>query len=111
LGGGRGESINPPATKLTHPLPVATSNRAELTYSNYFINMAVKIVRSISYLIKTRFGRKSNRYARLERSPSEEELENIQNERLESAIREGLKQGAVILVLPPPVCKKCGQQV
>jgi predicted Zn-ribbon and HTH transcriptional regulator len=73
--------------------------------------MAVKIVRRLSYMIKTKFGRKSNRYARLERSPSEEELENVHNEQLESAIREGLRQGAVILVLPPPLCKKCGQQV
>jgi hypothetical protein len=69
--------------------------------------MAVKMVRTLSHLIKTRLGRGGSRYARLERSPSEEELENAQNERVESAIREGLRQGAVILVLPPPICKKC----
>ena len=74
--------------------------------------MAIKIARTLSYMIKSRFGRRSNgRYARLERSPSEEELENLHNEQMEAAIREGLRQGAVILVLPPPVCKKCRQKI
>merc|ERR1712183_963504 len=46
-------------------------------------------------------------YQKLERSPSQEELENSVNEDLERKIREGLRKGSIVLVLPPPVCAVC----
>jgi hypothetical protein len=51
--------------------------------------------------------RRQNRYQKLERTPSEEELDNSANENLERKIREGLKQGKVIIVLPTPICAHC----
>ena len=56
--------------------------------------------------IKNKLKRR-NKYNKLERSPSEEELENSANEYLENKIREGIQNGNIVLVLPPPICRKC----
>merc|ERR1712242_26968 len=50
-------------------------------------------------------------YQKLERSPSQEELENSVNEDLERKIREGLRKGSIVLVLPPPVCAVCKSHI
>ena len=63
-----------------------------------------------SQLLKRRIN-KRNKYARLERSPSEEELDNSANESLEQKIREGMRNGSVVLILPPPVCRHCQAKI
>ena len=65
-------------------------------------------------IIKTKMSRKSNSggYQKLERSPSQEEIDNSANERLERKIREGLARGTIMLVIPPqPVCAHCKKRI
>ena len=59
--------------------------------------------------VKKRMMRKM--YKKLERTESEEELDNSANEELERRIREGVKNGSIVLILPPPLCRRCQQKV
>ncbi len=65
-------------------------------------------------IIKTKSARMSSGggYQKLERSPSQEEIDNTANERLERKIREGLARGTIMLVIPPqPVCAHCKKRI
>ena len=75
--------------------------------------MAIKFSK-FTHAIKKRIAKQRNMnggYQKLERTPSQEELENTVNEDLEKKIREGLKHGSIMLVLPPPVCVNCRRKI
>ena len=63
----------------------------------------------ISSLIKQRM--KSFKYTKLERTLSQEELENGRNESLEQRISEGMKNGSIVIILPAPLCRNCQKKV
>ena len=76
--------------------------------TNNITSMGFKFAK-ITTEVKKRMMRKM--YKKLERTESEEELDNSANEELERRIREGVKNGSIVLILPPPLCRRCQQKV